>query len=107
MWRYSIDYTQMPPGTRTRNGVVSDCPQCGRRGAMMRWTTQGRTFERWLHLEQGRYLLHTETFSCSRQVAGPPPPPAPGTERRTVDATEWCGHTATPTARGPSIAQGG
>jgi hypothetical protein len=81
MWRYSIDYTRMSPGTRTRQGVVSACPQCGRRGAMMRWTTQGRTFERWIHLEQGRFLVRMEAYSCSRQIAGPPPPHPPLAER--------------------------
>ena len=74
MWRFSVDYSQMPPGVRTRDGVVSECPHCGLRGAMLRWTAQGRTFEQWIQLKRGVHLLRTETYSCSGLVAGPPPP---------------------------------
>jgi hypothetical protein len=71
MWRYTIDYTSMPLGKQTRQGIVSDCPECGRRGAMMRWTWREHIFERWVHLERGRFLIRTEQFGCSREVFGP------------------------------------
>lgn len=76
LWCYSIDYTRMSPGVQTRQGIVSECPLCGRCGAMMRWTTrQGDTVERWLHLEQRNRLPlgRTGTFGCSGPVAGSPP----------------------------------
>lgn len=74
MWRYSIDYTRMPLGKRTKYGLVSVCQLCGRRGAMRRSPTpRSGTFENWLHLERGRRLLHTETYGCGRQIFGPSP----------------------------------
>lgn len=83
MWRYSIDYSRMSLGTRTKYGLISVCQLCGRRGALRRSPTpRGGTFENWTHLEQGRRLLRTEIQGCGREIFGPSPFP-PLAERTT------------------------
>jgi hypothetical protein len=70
------DYTAMPPGKKTRQGVITLCALCGQAGAYWQFTVQDRTLERWVHEQWGWTL--SQVRSCSRQIAGPPPGPPPG-----------------------------
>ncbi|HLY32639.1 MAG TPA: hypothetical protein VKQ36_16575 [Ktedonobacterales bacterium] len=67
-----IDYTTMPPGKRTRQGVITVCERCSRYGAytcMPLPSGHAGQTERWLHVEQTGLLTGGFEDVCIRTTS--------------------------------------
>ncbi|GEM_PF-3713952 len=62
-----VDYTAMPVGKRTRQGVIAVCERCGRHGAYYCASdAQGDQIEKWLHIQQTGLLTGGYEDACIR-----------------------------------------
>ncbi len=71
--RKTIDYSIMPLGKITKQGSISICERCGKRGAYIKFPfPQGQGYngylEKWHHFEEVIFLSHGSEASCVRTV---------------------------------------
>lgn len=61
------DYTAMPVGKGTKQGIIAVCKRCGKRGAYVKVRIPQGYIEKWLHSQQASFFTNNgPTTSCIR-----------------------------------------